>query len=141
MRVAIIVICSATLLLPGFGQAGSVSECSCDESVFSNVRHVVEVDDYVGTEITLCRCKGSTSVMGVWREYEGGHVPAIVKLHGELKKGKLHLIGATAQGVATVDGILTSKSLNVKLSWRMGESSETRTLNLRKSVAPIRPPS
>ena len=50
-------------------QTGDNSDCK--EEVFSDVRHIQESDDYVGTEVMLTACQSVADLSGEWREYEG----------------------------------------------------------------------
>lgn len=139
---AIYIYSTMLFLLPAqrIDPSGSDRACGCEEMVFSNVKHIVEVDDYVGVEIVLCHCKNRVSIQGTWKEYEGGHTPAIVHLRGEIKRGRLHLAGESGEGVATLRGTLTATSLVANLSWRIGKHINTRQLNLPKTRSPIHPP-
>ena len=65
--------------------------------IYSAVRLVPEVDDYVGSEIVLWRCTVA-DVTAEWRLYEGGHEPERIQLEGTFAEGRLILRGRVPGG-------------------------------------------
>jgi hypothetical protein len=87
-------------VLPLATMAQHVPDLASDRSctgIYSAVRLVPEVDDYVGSEIVIWRCT-LADVVAEWRLYEGGHEPQRLNLHGTLVKNQLTLLGRTAEG-------------------------------------------
>lgn len=72
----------------------TASPCS---RIYSGVRLVPEVDDYVGSEIVIWRCTAA-NVAAEWRLYEGGHEPSRTQLEGTLVGGQIVLRGTLSDG-------------------------------------------
>jgi hypothetical protein len=69
--------------LTAFGQAAAAVG---KKVVFSDVKHITEVDDVVGSEIVVEIRAGKTNVVGQWDLYEG-YEPLVTPLHGTLQSG------------------------------------------------------
>jgi hypothetical protein len=112
----------------------------CPERIFSDVRHVEEVDDYVGTEIVLHICPGVSEISGEWNEYEGGYEPAVTKMTGNIAGESIRLSGINSEGKVEFIGSLTNARLRGKLIWYIGSSRQEKDINFLKSQKPVRPP-
>jgi hypothetical protein len=99
--------------------------------VYSDVRHIDESDDDVGTEIIVRRCRASTMVTGQWDEYEG-YVPASTSLAGSLKNGVLRMSAPKAPLKPRVEGSLNQASLTGTLTWYIEGSRQTKSLRLKR---------
>jgi hypothetical protein len=108
----------------------------CQDLIFSNVRHIEESDDYVGTEIALQVCENDL-VRGEWREYEG-YNPSITKLEGK-RNGKLILTGTNSEGSVKLTCTISKDSLLGSLIWFIGRSQQTKRLSLHKVNQALRP--
>ncbi|MGD9714703.1 MAG: hypothetical protein AB7V46_21980 [Thermomicrobiales bacterium] len=128
------------LLLSGCSSPAtrSSSNSGCEEQVFSDVRHIEESDDYVGTEILLKLCKGRADVAGEWREYEGYH-PVTTTLKGQ-KNGEIRLQGNSTAGAVSLTGSVSGGRLRGTLLWHIGTNPQTKTLDLAATKFSIRPP-
>lgn len=118
-------------------QAGSRGDCV--ERVFSNVRHIAEPDDYVGTELVLAICGDSRDVTASWNEYEGFH-PVTTKLRGVRTGRTLRLEGVNSEGIVEFTGELPGRRLKGTLVWYSAKNRQIRTINLVQTTRPVRPP-
>jgi hypothetical protein len=107
-----IVLISAQSQLLADAKGEPTASC-CDSSrVYSSVRLVPEVDDYVGTELVLWRCS-SLEVAAELRVYEGGHDPVRIQLEGTFLDGKFLLRGTLPGGdSAQIDAALRGRILS-----------------------------
>lgn len=128
------------LLSPGLA-VGRERQASgnCEEVVYSNVRHVPEVDDYVGTEFILNICRSSNLIAGAWNEYEGYH-PVTTELRGQRTGRKIRLTGTNSEGRVEFAGEVTSTRLTGRLTWEIGTSRQEKRIALTKTKDPVRPP-
>ena len=122
-----------------FGQKSPSSGPNCEEYVFSDVHHVAEVDDYVGTEIVLNLCAGVAEVGGSWNEYEG-YNPVTTNLSGRRAEKAVRLGGANSEGKVEFVGRLEDQRLVGKLTWFIGISRQKKNINLVRKQCPVRPP-
>jgi hypothetical protein len=122
-----------------FGQKPPSAKPNCDEFVFSDVHHVPEADDYVGTEIVLNLCPGVDDLQGAWNEYEGYH-PATTNLNGSHSGKAIRLRGENSEGKVEFVGRLDGDRLTGKLVWHIGSSRQEKNINLVRKQCPVRPP-
>jgi hypothetical protein len=122
-----------------FGQKPPSAKPNCDEFVFSDVHHVPEADDYVGTEIVLSLCPGVTETRGAWNEYEG-YNPVTTNLNGRHSGRAIRLGGENSEGKVKFDGQLNGERLIGKLVWHIGSSRQEKNINLVRKQCPVRPP-
>jgi hypothetical protein len=127
-----------SFVLP-FGQKPPSSSPNCEEYVFSDVHHVPEADDYVGTEIVLNLCSGVAEVSGSWSEYEG-YNPVTTNLSGRRTKKTLRLGGENSEGKVEFIGRLEDQRLVGKLTWFIGNNRQKKNINLVRKQCPVRPP-
>jgi hypothetical protein len=100
--------------------------------VFSDVRHVVEVDDYVGTEIVLRIDPSSNKIAGQWDLYEG-YDALVTPMQGTLSGSLVKMSGADTHGRAvTFTAALSEKSLRGTLKWYAGNNLQTRRVRLHR---------
>ena len=112
---------------------------NCQNLVFSDVHHIVEVDDYVGTELVLSLCPGAAEIRGEWNEYEGYH-PATTKLSGRRAGKSIRLTGTNPARRVELVGQLKGERLKGKLVWYIGTSRQEKKINLVRTRGPVRPP-
>jgi hypothetical protein len=79
--------------------------------VFSDVRHVVDVDDYVGTEIVVRVDPRSKRVTGQWDLYQG-YDPLTMQLEGTLVGSRLELKGMDSDGRPELTAVFSEKMIS-----------------------------
>lgn len=101
--------------------------------VFSDVRHIVAVDDYVGTEIVVRLDPASTRVTGQWDLYQG-YDPLTIKLEGTLIGSRLKMMGIDSEWRPVFTATYSDKALNGVLQWHMGRKLHTKKIRLRRVI-------
>jgi hypothetical protein len=97
--------------------------------VFSDVRHIAEVDDYIGTEIVIRVAPRSTRVIGQWDLYQG-YDPITMQLEGTLVGPRLEMKGIDSDGLTILTATFSEKSLCGTLKWYVGSNRQTRNIRL-----------
>jgi hypothetical protein len=138
-RAFAILMLSLGLFFSGATGTQLVLANNCEELIFSDVRHVPEADDYLGTELIFRICTNTTQVTGEWKEYEGWH-PASTKLIGYFSENRMWLTGQNSEGKVEFEGGLSGKHLNGKLLWYIGATLQVEEINLERTENPVRPP-
>lgn len=121
------------------GKDGAGARSRCEEMVFSDVHHVPEVDDYVGTEIVLTLCPGVDTVSGFWNEYEG-YNPVTTSLRGRRTANAVWIDGVNSEGKVGFVGELAAERLVGKLMWYIRGKRQEKDIELAKKQHPVRPP-
>jgi hypothetical protein len=99
--------------------------------VFSEVRHIVAVDDYVGSEIVLRLDPASTRVTGQWDLYQG-YDPLTIELEGTLVGSRLKLMGIDSEWRPVFTATYSAKALKGVLQWYVGRRLQTKKVRLRR---------
>lgn len=99
--------------------------------VFSDVRHIAEVDDVVGNEIVVEIRQGESAVIGQWDSYEG-YEPLRTKLKGTLTSGQLVMSGPDSDLRPELEARLSNNRLVGILKWRVGSSEQSQRIQLRR---------
>jgi len=99
--------------------------------VYSDVRHIVEVDDYVGDEVVICFARTGPNVTGQWDLYQG-YDPALTLLAGTLVGSRLEMQGSDANGPISLVAVLSRKALRGTLTWHIGDNLHTKDINLKR---------
>lgn len=99
--------------------------------VFSDVRHIADVDDYVGTEIVVRVQPGSTKVTGQWDLYQG-YDPLTMSLDGTLVGSRLEMKGSNPEWRPALSAMFSGKSLNGTLTWYIGHNLQSKKIRLRR---------
>ena len=133
-----ILLLVALSCLPAFGQKSLSSKSDCEEYIFSNVRQITEIDDYVGTEIILIICSGTSEIRGSWNQYEGYH-PVITDLTGTYNGKIIRLRGKNWAGKVEFTGHMENERLIGKLIIYLGTSRQENNIDLLKKKNPVRP--
>ncbi len=107
--------------------------CASDTKtfVFSDVRHIAEVDDVVGNEIIVQVRSGESAVVGQWDLYEG-YEPVRTPLKGTLVSGRLKMAGESSDLQPVLEARLSEDLLVGTLKWRVGSSQQSKRLRLRR---------
>jgi hypothetical protein len=124
--------------LISFGQESLSPKPGCEEYIFSNVRHIAEVDDYIGTEIVLSICSETSEVRGSWHQYEG-YNPAVTDLIGNLDGTMIQLRGKNTEGTVEFRGYMDDGRLIGKLVWYLGTNRQEKDVSLLKKKYPSSP--
>ncbi|HUS08284.1 MAG TPA: hypothetical protein VMZ52_18415 [Bryobacteraceae bacterium] len=140
MRCAQVLLATAVLVLAitAFGRGGEGTSQKakrqiepCEVRVYSDLKHIDESGDDVGTEIVLrqCRSKGE-SITGQWDEYEG-YSPVITPLSGSLRNSKVRMAAPRASPKPQLEAELKKDRLEGTLKWYVDGTVQTKALNLR----------
>ena len=122
-----------------FGQDTPSTIPPCEELVFSDVHHIGEVDDYVGTEIIINLCAGVADLKGAWNEYEG-YYPVTESLTGQKTGTSIQLYGKNSEREVRFTGQLKGERLIGQLIWHIGNSRQQKTIDISRTRQPVRPP-
>ena len=129
------VLCILLAYLLSFGQESFSLKPDCEEYIFSDVRHIAEVDDYVGTEIILGICPGTSEIRGSWRQYEGYH-PVVTDLTGTYVDKMIQLGGKNSEGKVEFSGYMDDERLIGMLVWYLGTNQQEKNVRLLKKKYP-----
>lgn len=99
--------------------------------VFSDVRHIPAIDDYVGTEIVLQFDTVSQRVTGQWDLYQG-YDPITIALEGTLVGSRLKLMGLHSDWRTIFTGTYSDKELKGVLQWHVGRNLQTKRVRLHR---------
>lgn len=119
----------AFLWLIALGTAGCASETKT--YVYSDVRHIAEVDDVVGNEIVVKIQPGESTVVGQWDLYEG-YEPVRVPLKGTVSSGRLSMSGPGSDLRPELEARLSDSRLVGILKWWVGSSEQSKRIQLRR---------
>lgn len=116
-------------ILLSLSSVAAVAEA--ETRVYSDVRHIAEVDDYVGTEIILRRSSTGSRFAGQWDLYEG-YDALSVPLEGSLVGSRLEMKGTFENSPVVLTAALSDTSLRGTLKWYIGGNLQTRKIRLHR---------